>query len=87
MIIHLYLKINESPCFVNLPDGSKSFCERMVLHEKYKNVGQMLTWNDIVVIKMDKPIMIHNKKTVGKLYFLIAIAYTTDKRSLGSKDH
>ena len=43
----------------------------MVLHEKYKNVGQMLTWNDIVVIKMDKAIMTYNKKSLGKLNLLL----------------
>ena len=45
----------------------------MVLHEKYKNVGQMLTWNDIVVIKMGKEITNYNKKSIGKFNFLIAI--------------
>ena len=45
----------------------------MVLHEKYKNVGQMLTWNDIVVIKMNKEIVNYNKKSMGKLNILIAI--------------
>ena len=33
----------------------------------------MLTWNDIVVIKMDKEIMNYNKKSMGKLNILIAI--------------
>ena len=45
----------------------------MVLHEKYKNVGQMLTWNDIVVIKMDKEIIDYRKKTLGKFNCVLAI--------------
>ena len=49
----------------------------MVLHEKYKNVGQMLTWNDIVVIKMSKEIMNYNKKSMGKLNLLVAIVISS----------
>ena len=79
------MKINESPCFVNLPDGSKSFCERMVLHEKYKNVGQMLTWNDIVVIKMSKEIINYNKKLIGKLNLLVAIVISSNKINLNGQ--
>ena len=59
----------------------------MVLHEKYKNVGQMLTWNDIVVIKMDKEIIDYRKKTFGKFNCLIAIVNSPNKRKISSKDH
>ena len=61
----------------------------MVLHEKYKNVGQMLTWNDIVVIKMGKEITNYNKKSIGKFNFLIAIVISPNIKTqkINCKDH
>ena len=59
----------------------------MVLHEKYKNVGQMLTWNDIVVIKMNKEIINYNKKSMGKLNIIIAIFISPNYYSYFNKEN
>ena len=64
----LNLQMTDSPCYVKMPNKTKSWCQWMVLHENYKDLMHMLTWDDIIVIKMDTPIewysrKVHNGKT------------------------